>query len=69
MRRRTSTPPAGWEREVARVPYQLAELSGDLSLRPDAWSLDFYRAITPPVRQPEAISLTAHLPPDGRLEL
>lgn len=51
------------------MPYQLSALSGDVPLQAGAWSLDFYRALTPPTPKPAALSLTAHLPPDGRLEL
>ena len=51
------------------MPYQLSELSGDLPLQAGTWSLDFYRALAPASHQPAALSLTAHLPPDGRLEV
>ncbi|MFT4977092.1 MAG: hypothetical protein ACI8S6_002997, partial [Myxococcota bacterium] len=51
------------------MPYQLSALSGDLPLRAGAFSLDFYRALSPASPRPAARSRPAHQPEDGRLEL
>ncbi|MFT5683979.1 MAG: lysophospholipase L1-like esterase [Myxococcota bacterium] len=64
----STAPPPGLSREQATVPYQLAELSGALAYDPDYWNLDFYRALSG-TSGPTAISGTARLPGEGRLEL
>jgi len=69
MQARSSSPPDGWRMEESRVPYRLTELSGPLRLSPEAWSLDFWRAIRPPGHGAEAIEASVLLPEGGRVEL
>ena len=71
MQSQSSGPPEGWILEESRVPYRLAALSGPLDLSPDAWGLDFWRAIRPavPKGSPASIEATVRLPDGGQLEL
>lgn len=69
MQARSSSPPEGWRMEESRVPYRLTELSGPLPLSPEAWSLDFWRAIRPPGHGAAAIEASVLLPEGGRVEL
>lgn len=71
MQSRAGGAPDGWVIEDSRVPYRLSALSGPLALEPQAWGLDFWRAIHPAARDgtPAAIEATVRLPEGGQLEL
>ncbi|MEC8380885.1 MAG: GDSL-type esterase/lipase family protein [Myxococcota bacterium] len=66
----SESPPSGWEKEPNEIPYKLAALRGDLPLLKGQISLDFYRTIYPQSNAKiNNISLTAHLPEDGQIEV
>ena len=71
---RSSSAPPGFEMEEDAVPFRLAGLAGDLPHRPEAWSLDYWRAIRPLANERVAaqglhISGLATIPEGGQLEI
>jgi lysophospholipase L1-like esterase len=62
------TAPGGWTRFTNEVPFRRAELLGELRLRPDAWTLDHFQALSAP-ESADALALTARLPEGGNLYL